>query len=699
MLSRRLYVAALLVTFTLIAGAVWWIIKHERSRTLAYWEMRENAAADVMNDRVSDWLTNWCADAQVLAASPSIRGALTNLPGGQTDLRPWFRQQITPYLARAAAAYGVRGIYVLNPTGQVIAQSAEAPAFDAAASAVAQTVIRERRLQVDLVGDVPELGRLIITVPIIAVSDPATVQSEPSHEVIGVVTQLLAPTETLFPLLAGERLPSRTGEALLVRREGDEVVFINPLRHRPANSRQLRIPLDTSPLPARLALRGEKRFGEFTDYRGVLVFAATRRIGLTNWGLVHKIDQAEALADFHAVARLEAVVAGLIMLTLAALLGSQWQHQRTQVLREMIAASEARLRLASIVESSDDAIIGNSLDGIITSWNAGAQKIYGYTAEEVIGRPISILGPPDHPDELPAIFDRVKRGERAAHIETVGAGKDGQRIDVSLTISAIAEVQGTVVGASTIARDTTERKRAEETLQRTVAELGRSNAELQQFAYVASHDLQEPLRMVASYVDLLAQRYKGKLDADADEFIAYAVDGATRMRRLINDLLDYSRIGTRGKEFAPTACETVLDDVLANLQETIVTSGAVVTHEPLPTIMGDDMQMTRLLQNLIGNAIKFHGEAPPRVHVAAQRQDAGWLFSVRDNGIGIASQHFERIFVIFQRLHGRAEYPGTGIGLAICKRIVERHGGRIWIESEPGKGSTFFFTIPDARGQ
>ena len=233
-----------------------------------------------------------------------------------------------------------------------------------------------------------------------------------------------------------------------------------------------------------------------------------------------------------------------------------------------------------------------------------------------------------------------------------------------------------------------------ERLNQTMDELKRSNTELEQFAYVASHDLQEPLRMVASYTQLLARRYRDRLDSTAEEFIDYAVDGARRMQNLINDLLTYSRVGTRGKEFAPTDCGKVLETAIANLQTAIEENGAAVAQDPLPIVMADDSQMLQLLQNLVANAVKFHGAEPPRVHVSARRQAKDWLFAVRDNGIGIDSAHQQRIFTIFQRLHGKAEYPGTGIGLAICKKIVERHGGRIWVESQAGNGSTFHFTIP-----
>jgi len=255
------------------------------------------------------------------------------------------------------------------------------------------------------------------------------------------------------------------------------------------------------------------------------------------------------------------------------------------------------------------------------------------------------------------------------------------------------------------------RRLAEEKLKQLVIDLERSNAELEQFAYVASHDLQEPLRMVSSYVQLLAQRYKGKLDSDADDFIGYAVDGAIRMQTLINDLLAYSRVGTRGKPPEPTDCETVHEQVLTNLKMAIEKSGAVITHDALPTVMADESQLVQLFQNLIENAIKFRGDEVPRIHISATRGSAfvdsdsrqenthheAWVFAVRDNGIGLEPEFFDRIFTIFQRLHSRDEYAGTGIGLAVCKKIVERHGGRIWVESELGMGTTFFFSIP-ARG-
>jgi len=255
----------------------------------------------------------------------------------------------------------------------------------------------------------------------------------------------------------------------------------------------------------------------------------------------------------------------------------------------------------------------------------------------------------------------------------------------------------TVLMALSLAAAVAEYRRAHEALEVQAAELGRSNADLEQFAYAASHDLKEPLRAVTSFVQLLARRYKGRLDNDADEFIQYAVDGTSRMATMVEDLLEYSRAGRPGEPFQPTDCGEALARAIANLSVAIKESGAVITSDDLPVVSGDPLQFALVFQNLIGNAIKFRGEAPPRVHVSALREGRRWLFAVRDNGIGIDPEHRERIFTLFQRLHGRDRYPGSGIGLAICKKIVERHGGTIRVSSSPGKGSTFYFALPFAE--
>ncbi|MCX9009723.1 MAG: ATP-binding protein [Candidatus Methanoperedens sp.] len=268
-------------------------------------------------------------------------------------------------------------------------------------------------------------------------------------------------------------------------------------------------------------------------------------------------------------------------------------------------------------------------------------------------------------------------------------------IAVAIASIVISQISRTVGGA--MDRAEAERKRAEEELARRAEELARSNAELEQFVYIASHDLQEPLRMISIFTQLLERRYKGRLDKDADEFITYIVDGAKHMQQMIEDLLAYSRIGTRGKPFEPTDFKAVLEQAVANLKPAIEENKAQVTHDPLPTAMADASQMVELFQHLINNAIKFRKEEPPRIHVSAKREGEDWVFSVQDNGTGISPEFMKRLFKIFQREHA-ARYPGTGVGLAICRRIVERQGGRIWAESVQGAGTTFYFTIP-VRGQ
>ena len=377
--------------------------------------------------------------------------------------------------------------------------------------------------------------------------------------------------------------------------------------------------------------------------------------------------------------------------------------------------------LIAIVKSSDDAIIGKNLDGTITSWNHGAEAIYGYSADETIGKSISIIIPPEYINELVDILYKVKHGERINHYETVRVRKDGKRLDVSTTISPLINKSGEIVGASSITRDIAVQKRTEkllsdaaliiekrlenslleanEKLSKSNKELRQTNKELQQFVYVASHDLQEPLRMIASFLELLSRRYSGKLDKDADDFIKYAVDGAICLQIMITDLLSLSRIDNRGKEFTDVDMKIIIQEVLTNLVVAIDDVKANISVGDMPTIKANRSEVIQLIQNLVENAIKFRGKDPPKIEISAKRGKGEWIFSVRDNGIGIDSQYFERIFVIFQRLHSGDVYEGTGIGLAIAKKIVERHWGHIWLESEIDKGSTFYFTIPDVRNE
>ena len=359
-----------------------------------------------------------------------------------------------------------------------------------------------------------------------------------------------------------------------------------------------------------------------------------------------------------------------------------------------LAQMEGRYR--GLLEAAPDAMVVVNQSGAIVLLNVQAEKQFGYRRDELLGQKVTNIIPVGFAERL--IADGLRSAEDASAqqigtgIELIARRKDGGEFPIEIMLSPLRSTEGTLVTAAI--RDISVRKKAAVVLMQKVDELNRSNEELGQFAYIASHDLQEPLRMVASYTQLLSRRYKGKLDADADEFIAFAVDGASRMQRLIQDLLTYSRVGTKGRDLRHTSSEDALEQAVVNLRGSVEGSGALVTHDSLPTVLADEMQLTQLFQNLIGNAIKYHNPGTPHVHIsAAMNGDKKWTFAVKDDGIGIDPQYFERIFGMFQRLHKREEFAGTGIGLAICKKIVERHGSTISVESTLGHGSTFRFAL------
>lgn len=374
---------------------------------------------------------------------------------------------------------------------------------------------------------------------------------------------------------------------------------------------------------------------------------------------------------------------------------AQSRKLRSQLLEtqeDLINTTVSKSYVDNILKSMAETLMVIDPDGTIQRVNQAAISLLGYERHELVGRSAGDLF--EKGVDVLSLLKQSGLNDVIRSVDTSVVTKDGRHVAVSLSGSVMRGEDGEIQGMVCVAQDITERKRTQELLEQQTQELARSNSELEQFAWVASHDLQEPLRMVASYTQLLSKRYKGKLDADADEFIAFAVDGATRMRRLINALLELSRVGTRGKDFEATDCEAIYDRTLVNLQELVEESGALVTHDRLPTVMGDGTQLGQLFQNLIANAIKFRGDEQLTVHVGAEQRNGHWEFCVRDNGIGIDPEYAERIFVVFQRLHGKGDRPGTGIGLSICKKIVELHGGQIWVESLPDEGAAFHFTLP-----
>lgn len=544
----------------------------------------------------------------------------------------------------------------------------------------------------------------------------------------------------------------QTGETVTASREGDVAVFAMPLRHDPEAASRRRIPLGSlEKLPILAAVNGKKGKGLSVDYRGKEILAVWRYLPSIRWGVVVKIDTKEAFAPIAKLKQWSLFVGfmttiGVVVVVLfvsrsisrpiiqltesTKIIGRGKLHHKVEVVshdeigqladsfnemtgrlrdaylrQEEINASlqieidERKLAEAKIqqlfyaVEQSPSAVVITDLAGNIEYVNKKFSQLTGYTSEEAIGQNSRMLKAGNTSPEIYKELWKTITSGKEWHGIFCNKKKSGELFWESASIAPVKGQDGTTTHYIAHKVDITEKREADELMKHMMEDVQRSNKELEQFAYVASHDLQEPLRMVASYMQLLKRRYADKLDNDAKDFINYAVDGSKRMQALIQDLLAYSRVGSQGKEFKSVDIEEVLERTIRNLGISIKDSRAVVTYDPMPTVFADGPQLAQLFQNLLSNAVKYCNEDFPRIHVSAKQNKKDVTFSVTDNGIGIDSQYYERIFTIFQRLHGKNEYSGTGIGLAICKKIVERHNGTIWVESLPGEGSIFYFTI------
>lgn len=364
-------------------------------------------------------------------------------------------------------------------------------------------------------------------------------------------------------------------------------------------------------------------------------------------------------------------------------------------------AESSRRRLDSIISNLPGMVYENEFDPATgqqrnTYISPYAVTMFGYDADRLKNDP-DLWQMLVHPDDVPAMAEELGKQLAVGNTGRVtyrAFRSDGRLIYCEQMFTLLKDADGKPIGTAGLVLDVSERRLAEEEAKQFAEELRRSNAELEQFAYVASHDLQEPLRMITSYLQLIEQRFTGQLDSDAREFIGFAVDGAARMKSLIIDLLTYSRVQRAKLEFGPVSMKSVLTQAISNLKVTIDECDAQITSDLLPDVTANQGQMIQLMQNLIGNALKFRRELPPKIHISCEKGKTEWTFAVRDNGIGIDEEYKDRIFVIFQRLHGRDQHPGTGIGLAVCKKIIERHNGQIWVESKVGEGASFYFTLP-----
>lgn len=674
------------------AGHSYYRAQKETTKRVRYGDLSGIASLKV--NEISRWRKERLADADVISNSQFIIRGLNQWLTSPTSAE--VRQTILDWMTSLRTNFDYRSILLLDPQGSVrlsVSDDRDRRSVDGFVQALATEASRTRRVILsDLHSD---KGGNDIYLDLVV---PLVIREGSDTRSCGTLLLRIDPRHFLYPLIQSWPTPSQTAETLIVRREGNDVVYLNELRHMKNTALTLRMPLSERQLPAAMAARGEEGIIEGLDYRGVPVLAAVQKIPDSPWSLVAKVDSVEIHASLRERLLFTTLLVAALIAVAGVSLGFVWRHQHAQYYRRQYEA-EARhnvllARYEYLTRHANDSILLLDHQGRIVEANERAVASYGYTRDELLQLRIGDL----RAQTTSAVDAEMQTASdvNGSVFETRHRRKDGTVFPVEVS-SRTVEVEGEGFFQEII-RDITERKRAEERLKRALADLKRSNKELEQFAYVASHDLQEPLRKVASFTELLARRYKGKLDQDADRFIDYIVDGAKRMHTLINDLLAYSRVGTTTEKYVRTDCNEVMTQVLADMHQTIRESGATVAYDNLPVVTADPSQIGRVFQNLIANAIRFRRDEPPRIHVSARPEGKGWIFSVSDNGMGIEPEFFDRIFVMFQRLHTRAEYPGTGIGLAICKKIIERHGGHMWLESEVGKGSTFYFTIPERAG-
>lgn len=563
-----------------------------------------------------------------------------------------------------------------------------------------------------------------------------------NHNVIGTVIGSV--NLRSIDKIIGDIETSYGKDIYIVDREGymiTESKFLDELIHKGLVKETSRMNIKVDSALYQKALNGGVQEAAYIDYRGVEVFGTYRWTNNGKWLIISEIDKNELLKGIYH--QLYSIIASLILIlamsiyialkftkkieepikhlikSTSIIQGGNYKHrvdyevvssgpEELMVLcdafNEMSATIDSHVRTVEESEQTyralmyynPDMVFSLDTEGKVREINSAVTSMLGYEIQEAVGQHISTFIEPGDMEKTSNYVNQALEG-KPNNFEIFLMRKDKNALQFSITLFPII-TNGIINGVYGIGKDITKIRLAEDTLIDYSKKLEQSNKDLQQFAYVASHDLQEPLRMVTSYLQLLEKRYKENLDKDAHEFIDFAVDGAKRMQKLIRDLLNYSRVSTQGNEFKLVNSQEVLERVLRNIEHKIREKDVQITSDPLPMIVGDENQLVQLLQNLIVNGIKFNDKEKSHIHISAEKKDTNWIFSVKDNGIGIREEYQERIFTIFQRLHTRDEYEGTGIGLAICKRIMERHDGLIWVESKGKGGTTFYFSVPIIGG-
>jgi len=519
-------------------------------------------------------------------------------------------------------------------------------------------------------------------------------------EPLGAIIERMDAGQFLYPLVASWPTESKSAETLLVRREGDSVLFLNDLRHWKNTALRLRIPLTDKEAPTVMAVLGRTGMVDARDYRGVEVLAILQPVPGSDWFMVNKVDKAEVLVEWQSVSSIILVSVMGLMIAMAATMGMAWQHYAKAQLRE----SEDKYR--NLYDEAPVGYVEMDQQGRITRVNRRMLELMGYGSEEMLGKPLwdFVVERKAAERVIQAKLSGSQPPSRA--LERTYKRKNGTTIPVIIRDRVAVDGDGRIVGIRATIQDITERKRAEEALRRSrdelevrvrerTAELERRNRELQDFVFIASHDLQEPLRKIQLLGDLLAQRSGETLNGCERDLLKRIVNASQRMRSLIQSLLAYSLLSGKERAMEETDLSSTVDEAMSILETSILEKNARVEIEPLPRILVDPVQTVQLFQNLIANGLKFHREGePPHIRIYARAVPGAWELCVEDNGIGFEEKYLDKIFVPFQRLHHGSRYAGVGMGLAICRKIVERHGGSISARSTPGKGTTFIVTLP-----
>ena len=638
------------------------------------------------------WRLDRTADARTAADTLAVlsAGQSERAPGGAS------REPLTALLESLRRHQTIEAAAIVEPSGKVLLSVGIAPGD---LEAVCRELLAKREPVVDTVfTDLLLLGGG--RTPFLGIFQPL----RDGH----LLYLQIDPGKILYPIIRRWPTPSPSGEVLLVRREGDSVLYLNELRHRAGTALRLKLPASDPYLPAARAVSGFEGLMTGDDYRGVEVLAVTRRVPGAAWFIVAKLDRDEALGPLQARSLTVALIAVISWLLVNMGLALVWRQRTYQSLRRRLAEaasqhekdrqskealSESEQRYRELFQNMAEGMAlcrieyagEEPTDFTYIQVNPAFERLTGLAGVE--GRRVSAVLPGhiESDRQLVATYDRVVKTGASEHLEYPVAA-----IGRWLSISVYRPLPGHFCA---VFGDVSGRKRMEAALALRLAELGRSNEELNRFAYIASHDLQEPLRAIASFVQLLERDYGDRLDDRGREFIGFAVDGANRLQAMIEGLLAYERIGSVPTVHAPVDLGAALAQARANLAGAITATGAVVTCDPLPTVPADRALLVQLFQLLVDNAVKYRGDLPPRIHVSCSQDAAGATVRVEDNGIGVAPRQQQRIFEVFRRLHGPG-VPGSGIGLSLCRRIVELFGGKIWVESEPGRGAAFSFTLP-----